>query len=402
MAGSLEKRGQNSWRLIVSCGVDRHGKQIKQTRTVQTSSRRQAEKLLAAFVTEVENGHFVTTSKLTLKDFVDRWLKEYGEKHLAPKTLARYKDILQKRILPAMGHLRIDKIRPIHLLEFYNNLSEPGLRLDGKEGALSPRTIQMHHRVLSAVLQDAVEWQIITDNPCTRVSSPKAKTPAIKILNEQQTAILIAGLDEVPLKWKVLCLLALSAGLRLGELMGLEWSHVDFAKQTLSVVQTSQYVSGIGIFTKGTKNTSSDRLIALPESVIELLRSFQEAQATERENLKNLWHDSDRLFTRWNGEPMHPSSFNHWLRKYCAERNLPRISPHAFRHMSATLLLNAGISLKNVSGRLGHSKTSTTGDIYSHFLKSVDKLAADTMGKILESTPSEKKSPDLEKNDRPK
>lgn len=387
MAGSLEKRGQNSWRLTVSCGVDRQGKQIKQTRTIKTSSRRQAEKLLAAFVTEVENGLFVVTSRLTLKEFVERWLKEYGEKHLAPKSLARYRDMLDKRILPAMGHLFISKIRPANILNFYNNLSEPGLRLDGKEGPLSPRSIQMHHRVLSAVLQDALEWQIIASNPCRRVAAPKAKAPVIKILDEQQTAMLIAGLDEVFLKWKVLCLVALSGGLRLGELMGLEWKHINFTNQTVSIMQTSQYVSGIGIFTKGTKNTSSERLITLPESVIDLLRDYQEWQVSEREKLSDQWHESDRLFTSWNGKAMHPSSFNHWLRKYCARHDLPRITPHAFRHLSATLLLNAGISLKNVSGRLGHSKTSTTGDIYSHFLKSTDRVAAEKMEVILQTKP---------------
>ena len=390
MAGSLEKRGKDSWRLVVSCGIDAKGQQIKVTKTVKTSSKRHAEKLLAEFVTAVEKGQFIATD-LTLKDFVERWLKEYGENHLAPKTLARYKDILNNRIIPALGHLRIDKIRPVHLMSFYNNLAEPGLRLDGKKGALSARTIQMHHRVLSAVLQDAVEWQIITDNPCNRVAAPKIKKTVIQILNEEQMEVLLAGLDQVPLKWKVLCLLALSAGLRLGELLGLEWKHIDFDKQTVSIEQSSQYINGIGVFIKGTKNSSSERLIALPSSVVELLRSYKECQSADQEKLADLWHTTDRLFTQWNGKPMHPSSFNHWLKQYCADHDLPRISPHAFRHMSATMLLNAGISLKNVSGRLGHSKTSTTGDIYSHFLKSVDKLAAETMDKILESKPKEPK-----------
>ena len=125
MAGSLEKRGKDSWRLVVSCGIDAKGQQIKVTKTVKTSSKRHAEKLLAEFVTAVEKGQFIATD-LTLRDFVERWLKEYGENHLAPKTLARYKDLLNKRILPALGHLRIDKIRPVHLLSFYNNLAEPG------------------------------------------------------------------------------------------------------------------------------------------------------------------------------------------------------------------------------------------------------------------------------------
>ena len=395
MAGSLEKRGKDSWRLVVSCGIDAKGQQIKVTKTVKTSSKRHAEKLLAEFVTAVEKGQFIATD-LTLRDFVERWLKEYGENHLAPKTLARYKDLLNKRILPALGHLRIDKIRPVHLLSFYNNLAEPGLRLDGKKGALSACTVQMHHRVLSAVLQDAVEWQIITDNPCRRVAPPKKQRPLIQILTDEQTGIFLTGLEQAPMKWKTISILALSTGLRLGELLGLEWRHIDFDAQTVRIEQTSQYICGMGVFTKGTKNTSSERLIALPASVTELLQTYRESQDEQREKLEDLWHESNRLFTQWNGLPMHPSSFNHWLRQYCTNTGLPRITPHSFRHMSATMLLNAGISLKNVSGRLGHSNVSTTGNIYSHFLKSVDKLAAEKMDTLLLQRPESQ-----DKNDGP-
>ena len=143
-------------------------------------------------------------------------------------------------------------------------------------------------------------------------------------------------------------------------------------------------------------NSSSERLIALPASVTELLQTYRESQDEQREKLEDLWHESNRLFTQWNGLPMHPSSFNHWLRQYCTNTGLPRITPHSFRHMSATMLLNAGISLKNVSGRLGHSNVSTTGNIYSHFLKSVDKLAAEKMDTLLLQRPESQ-----DKNDGP-
>ncbi len=106
---------------------------------------------------------------------MERWLKDYAETNLAPKTLHRYKKMLGSRILPAMGHLKIDKIKPTHLLDFYANLQEDGIRLDNKPGKLSERTIHHHHRLLSTIFTDAVEWQIIHSSPAARVKAPKVK-----------------------------------------------------------------------------------------------------------------------------------------------------------------------------------------------------------------------------------
>lgn len=139
MTGSIEKRGKNSWRLVVSGGYDYTGKKrIKYTRTITTTSktepgaRKEAEKELAKFIAEIETGQAVTTSKIRFSAFVERWLKDYAEKNLEPKTLARYKAMLDSRIVPYMGHLKLEQIKPGHLNDFYNNLQENGIRLDKK------------------------------------------------------------------------------------------------------------------------------------------------------------------------------------------------------------------------------------------------------------------------------
>lgn len=112
------ERIDNRWRLVVSCGMDANGKQIKKTKTVTATSRREAEKELAKLVAEIEKGLFVEPSRLTFADFVQRWLRDYAETNLAPKTLFRYKQLLNSRILPVMGHLKLDQIKPVHLMEF--------------------------------------------------------------------------------------------------------------------------------------------------------------------------------------------------------------------------------------------------------------------------------------------
>lgn len=156
MAGSLEKRGKESWRLTVSSGFDANGKRIKYTRTTRASSKREAEKELAKFVAEVEAGTYVQPSKMTLAAFVDEWMKHYAEKQLAPKTLSNYREALKLRILPALGHLRLDAIKPMHLLSFIDNIQEEGIKKGG--GKLSPATINIHYTLLRSLFKKAVEW----------------------------------------------------------------------------------------------------------------------------------------------------------------------------------------------------------------------------------------------------
>ncbi|WP_261134785.1 N-terminal phage integrase SAM-like domain-containing protein [Bacillus sp. Marseille-Q3570] len=175
MAGSIEKRGKNSWRLVVSNGLDHSGKRIKKTKTVKGKTKREAEKELAKFIAEIESGHYLDPSKLTFSLYAERWMRDYGEKELSPTTLKRYRDFLETRIIPAMGHLKLENIKPLHLLEFYKSLGENGVRADGKPGGLSTQTITHHHRLISAMLQDAVEWQLITLNPTSRVKPQKSE-----------------------------------------------------------------------------------------------------------------------------------------------------------------------------------------------------------------------------------
>ncbi|HWR42266.1 tyrosine-type recombinase/integrase [Sporomusa sp.] len=387
--GSVQKTGKNSWKLVVSSGFDGAGKRIRHTKTIHTTSdndekqEKEARQQLALFISEVEKGNTSSSGKINLSQFCDLWLKNHADRHLAPKTVQRYKQFIYSWILPTMGQIQLVKLKPIQILSFYGKLEEDGIRKDGKEGSLSPRTRLHIHRLLHTILQTAVQWEYLNTNPASKVKAPKAERAKIRILDEEQTVTFILHLDNEDLKWKMLSLLTLAAGLRLSEVMGIEWQHIDLDKQTLSIEQSSHYINRVGIITKSTKNQSSERLISLPKSIIELLKQYRSHQNTERLRLGDKWRDNDRLFTQWDGKPMSPSSFNMWLTGFCSRSELPKITPQSLRHLSATVLLNSGISLKNVSGRLGHARTSTTGDIYAHFLKSTDKVAAEKMDEIL-------------------
>lgn len=399
MPGSIEKRGENSYRLVISGGNGPGGKRKKYTKTIKVEGKTEAERNkkaemeLAKFIAQIESNTFIEPSKLTFKDFIEKWLDEYAEKNLAPKTVFRYNQMLTSRIIPALGHIKLDKLKPIHFVEFYNNLQEDGIRSDGKPGGLSARTIKHHHRLIHDILEFAVKWQLVSSNPADNVDAPKVKKVEASYYDEDEVKQLMIRLAEVPeeeLKYKAAVILALTGGFRLGELTGLMWNHINFDADTIDIVQSNQYIPGKGTFTKDTKNETSIRTITIPHPVMDLLQKYHTYQKEKRIKQGTLWHETGFVFTQWNGKPMYPSTPSRWFSKFLKEHGLRSITFHQLRHTSATLLIKENINIREISKRLGHSNTSTTLNIYSHALKSTDKIAAEKLGNIIFSSTSVK------------
>ncbi len=382
MAGSIEKRG-DSYRLIVSAGTGPGGKRKKYTKTIKAKSDREAEKELAKFVAEVEGNSYIEPSKITLKSFCEKWLIEYANTNLEHKTKYEYSRMLELRIIPALGHIQLSKFKPIHLVEFYSNLQEDGIRLDGRGQKLSNKTILHYHRLIKVILGTAVKWQLISTNPADNVDPPKVKKKEAEYYDEDEVLKMVKALEEEELKYKVSIMITIASGLRLGELMGLKWDNIDFENNTIDIEQANQYLPGQGTFTKDPKNETSKRIISIPIPVMELLDKYRLEQIEKRLKCGDKWVDTDFIFTQWNGLPMHPSTPSKWFAKFLKKHELRKITFHQLRHTSATILINAGLNIRALSSRLGHSNTSTTLNIYSHALKSADKTAADKMDEIM-------------------
>lgn len=383
---TMEKRGKNSYRLTVSCGYDINGKKIIKRKTIsidpkltEKQKEKELQRQLTIFEDEVEKGTYLDAGKITFEEFIYKWLNDYAEKQLEPKTIHRYKEILTTRVIPAIGHLKLNKIQPTHLIAFYNNLAEDGIRLDGKQGTLSSRTILHHHRLISSILTEAVQWQLILDNPCKRVKAPRTEKTEARHYNEEQTETMITLLESEPIKYRTMITLVIFTGIRLGELVGLTWENIDFDQSCLHVRQASQYLPGKGSFDKSTKTQSSQRVISLPQTVLNQLRQYKNWQNDERLKLGECWQDNDRIFTQENGKPIFHTTPSSWFKKFIRKHNLPEITFHQLRHTNATLLIAQGVDVRTISGRLGHARTSTTTDIYAHALKRPEKEAAEKL-----------------------
>lgn len=396
MTGSIEKRGKNSYRLVVFKGYDLDGKAIRHQKTVHCKNKSEAQTELAKFLTQVESGLVVDGSVPTFAQFVEIWTRDYALKELAPSTYYRYKRMLETRITPYFGHYKLDKIKPTDIMRFYDLLEQDTqlVRKKNNNGKktrkpLSQKTILEHHRLLSAMLHKAVYWQLIISNPAERVQPPKTKKPIRPHYDEDQTRILVDNLEKLTgnnIKYRVAILLDIFTGARLGELVGLEWNDVDLKNGIININKSSQYQSQKGVFTKSPKTESSIRDVAIPDFIVSLLKEYKLWYEEQKLICGDFWYESDRLFVQDNGKPIHPSTISKWFEKFVKQIGLPVINFHGLRHTNATLLIAQQVDVATVSARLGHAQITATYNFYVHPLKSHDKMAGNVLENLLISS----------------
>lgn len=377
---SVEKRG-NTYRLCASAGYDSTGKQIRHYMTWKPTpgmTEKQIAKELArqkVLFDERVNAGIAHDANIRFKDFADKWMAEYAEKQLKIKTVNGYQKLLI-RINQGIGHIKLKDLRTGHLNSFYANLEEDGMNLH-TGGKLSANSVRAYHRVISSILTKAVKWGYITFNPAVNAELPKQETKEAPHLQEAEARRLLELLHGEPIKYRAMITFDLLSGLRRGELLGLRWCDVDFANQTITIVQTSSYVSGKGVYTDTPKNKTSARPLKLSQTAFSLLQEYRNWQDTQRNICGDCWRDEDgRVFTGDDGAPIHPDALTKWFSKFIKLNNFPKVSIHSLRHTYASLMIADGTPLVVVSRRLGHAQVSTTANIYSHVIASADEKAA--------------------------
>ncbi len=387
---TVEKRG-NSWCLIAYLGYEPSGKQIKKKKNIPADgiSKIKAKRLANDFESELLEKKFINDKNMTLSQFVDFWKENFAliDDNYSPTTLERNETLLS-RILPALGHIRISKLKPNHLLAFYNNLREDDMRLDGKKGKLSSRTVQMHHKLLSSILGKAKKWQMLEMNPCMYVDAPKSKSKKTPIWDEKTLIQFLELLYEhAKTKYLLFFLLAFSTGLRRGELLGLRKStDISLEMAELRVNQNAIVVKTLGVQHKDPKTEKSASAVSFSPSIVPVFHQhFTEQDLLRRryEEKGGVWPDNDLVFRTDEGKPMFPSTVSHWLTDFIEAHNLPKISTRSFRNMSITYAIDRGFDLKAVSERARHAQLSTTTDVYAHVLKPKDKAIAASLDKII-------------------
>jgi integrase len=287
---------------------------------------------------------------MTLSLFTEEWKVKYAKKHLAPKTYVTYISYLNKRILPTLGHMRIDQINSLQLLNFLEELQIDGSRSDGKPGGLSSGTIQYYHRILRNIFKRAVEWQVIKTSPAEHVKKPKVETKKSNVYTDEQVRELMEHLRNEDMKWKMIVTLAITTGMRRGEIMALEWEHIDLEKGKLFVQQTLTYTKEDGHVFKAPKTKNSIRTISLSPSVVEQLKRYKRTKNREKLRMGDSWEGGERflLFSTDLGKPMHPSSITSWWIKRLSKYELPHITFHQLRHYVESWIMECHLHFSNI------------------------------------------------------
>lgn len=383
MAGSIQKRGENKYLLTVSDGFDEYGKRVRHTRTVAAKSESDARRQLALFYAEVMKGKVRNDKQTTISEYANYWIEKQSVKR-APKTISEYKKLM-KRIDFALGHIRLSKLKPRHLSDFYDMLREDGVRMDGKPGGLSENTISHYHRLLRAMLETAYRMdRLISENPADSVIDPPTPgKPKPKFYDDEQTMELLKALGTAPIKYRAFIFITLFTGNRRGETLGLEWDDIDFDNNMIHIRRASQYTVEEGIYDTDTKTETSIRSVSVPAEVLYLIREYKAWQNEERLKMGNLWHDTNRLFTQEDGKPMHPDTVSSWFRNFLKENNLPHITIHGLRHTNASLLVANNTDIITIGERLGHADKATTSRIYAHMIRKTNEKAANALADTL-------------------
>lgn len=291
---------------------------------------------------------------INLAAYLDRWLEDAVRQSVKKSTYNGYEIMVRVHIKPYLGAMNLDQITPFIIQNLYTRLE--------KNGKMA-RTRQLVHITLQKALNHAVKWGYLHNNPCISVEKPRSHRKNMKVLSPAEALSFLRVAQEDRLY--TLFLLAITTGLRQGELFGLQWDDINFENQTLSVQRTVYELNGS--FEIGEPKTGkSRRLVDLPEFVTQALTEHRQSQPESKWVFCDL---NGGLLRRQNVRRRH-------LVPLLKKAGLPIIRFHDLRHTAATLLLSEGVHPKIVQERLGHSQISVTLDIYSHVLPSMQKDAA--------------------------
>lgn len=374
-----------SYQIRVFRGRDASGKRLKDYmmtwKPTPGMTKRQIEKELERQTTLFEENcklGNVSTEKPTFEKYSAYVLDLKTLAGMKPKTAAHYRDML-KHVLPEIGHLKIQDLRPDHLNRLYAKMAAPGAN-SKTGGPLSAKTINSAHRTVSTILAQAVKESLIPTNIAFKATPPKLQKHEMEAFEIEEVQAIIKALESEPLKWQVMTHLLIATGARRGEILGLKWADVDWDGKRLHLNENRVYVQGKGAIST-TLKTGESRYVSVSSSVMDLLRRWRVEQASTFMKL-GIAH-SGYIMTAEDGGPMFPDSPTDWLSKFAKRHDLPPIHPHKFRHTQASLLIAEGVDILTVSKRLGHSQTSTTMNIYAHALAKSDEKASDTLDTIL-------------------
>lgn len=370
--GHVRERTPGSWELRYSLGKD---VQTGKRRTVTVSvrgTRAEAQKELRRRLHAVDENVHTDPTRATVKEFLERWERDWAKSNVSGKTFERYSELMRKHVTPHIGATPIQKLRPVNLSELYAKL----LREGRGETGLGARTVGHVHRVLHRALGHAAQWGVIQSNIASVVTPPRVASVEIETLTADQTQTVLNKLRGRSLY--IIAATAIATGMRRGELLGLRWRDVELDRSRLRVEQSVEQTKA-GLTFKSPKTKHGRRLITLPTFLVADLRAHWKAQQETRLALGlGKAPDDSLVFATQTGETRSPGALTKEWSVLMKDLKLG-VTFHALRHTHASQLIHSGMDVLTISRRLGHSTPTITLSVYGHLFANSDDRAAQIM-----------------------
>lgn len=367
MKGHIRERSPGRFAIILDVPDPATGKRKRRWHKFK-GTKREAQIECARLITEIQGGAYVDVNKITVAQYLARWLAHMTTQ-VTPRTVECYGETINNNIIPLIGGRPLSKLQPAELAQMYTTALETGRR--NGEG-LSPGSVHMMHRTLRTAFKQAVAWQIISRNPCDAVKPPRVERKQMKVLDADGTIALIEAARPravfMPILLGALC------GLRRGEAAALRWRHVDLDGGQL-IISGSLEQTKAGVRLKPPKS-GKGRSVALPTLAVEELRRHRLKQAEDLLRLGVRQTDETNVCLQPNFDSWAPRNLSSAFLQFIKASGLPRVRLHDLRHSHATHLLSANVHPKIVQERLGHANIATTMDLYTHVIPGMQEDAA--------------------------
>lgn len=365
--GSITKRNDGRWMARYTVQTAKGPKR----KHIYGRTRQEVAEKLSKAVSDRVGGLVFDGDHETLEAYLRRWIDEVLRGTVKQSTLENYTYIARLHIIPELGRVRLRALKSRDVRRHYREKLDVGL---------SPRTVQIIHTVLRKALQQAVRDDVLPRNVCDAVTAPRQTKKEMQPLTPEQAKRLLENVREDRLR--ALYVLAITAGLREGELLVLRWEDVDLERELLQVRrQLTRTRDGLS-FTAPKRGKA--RVVRLTDMAIAALKAHRATQNEERARAGSLWEETSLVFTSTIGTPVDVGNLTYLsFRPLLKRTNLPRIRFHDLRHTCATLLLSKGTHPKIVQEMLEHANISMTMDTYSHVLPDMQEKAVSAMDDAL-------------------
>lgn len=372
MRGQIVEKSKGVF--LVRIETRKNGKRETLFSRTLRGNKTDADKLLTQKKAELDKGVLVKDEKLTLDEYLDKWLKIIKPR-VTEQTFNSYETMLRVYIRPHIGELKLADIKIMTVQKVYSEMQEKGF---------APRTVRYAHAVFSMAMSKAVEWGNIAVNPCDYAELPRSSRKETKAFSPEQASQFLEFAKHN--RHGLIFEFALITGMRPEEYLALQWKDIDFERCTATVQRAVVWIKGSGYKFTETKTAKSRRTIPLPKSILPKLKEHKRQQTEHRFELGSHYENHNLVFANEIGKPHHYRNLTQ--RHYEKILKRAELDKHGFvlyslRHSCATLLLSAGENPKVVAERLGHSSVKMTLDTYSHVLPDMQQSATDKLETML-------------------